>query len=178
MNYCKSCNKLKKVNGVFSCHEWGEIQTPGFESACNCYVEKTKHWNSRAKLNAGELERGTEFSAGYDLKSTHSAVVYPGEYSVISTGVFIEIQEGYEGQVRGRSGLNFKHNIVCPVGTIDSDYRGEVKVKLYNLGTKTFKIEAGDRIAQMIIAKHYDIEGATVKDVQRADNGFGSTGIS
>ncbi|MGL4454065.1 MAG: dUTP diphosphatase [Paraclostridium sp.] len=129
----------------------------------------------RAKLLQGKLLKGTKGSSGYDMFATEDVVIYPNESKAISTGVFIEITEGYEGQVRGRSGLNFKHDIFCPTGTIDSDYRNEVKVKLYNFGKEKFIINKGDRIAQLIINKYYEIVDAEIADVIRED-GFGHTG--
>lgn len=129
----------------------------------------------RAKLLQGKLLKGTSGSSGYDMFATEDVVIYPNESKAISTGVFIEITEGYEGQVRGRSGLNFKNDIFCPTGTIDSDYRNEVKVKLYNFGKEKFIINKGDRIAQLIINKYYEIVDAEIADVIRED-GFGHTG--
>lgn len=129
----------------------------------------------RAKLLQGKLLKGTSGSSGYDMFATEDVVIYPNESKAISTGVFIEIREGYEGQVRGRSGLNFKNDIFCPTGTIDSDYRNEVKVKLYNFGKEKFIINKGDRIAQLVINKYYEIVDAEIADVVRED-GFGHTG--
>lgn len=129
----------------------------------------------RAKLLQGKLLKGTSKSSGYDIFANEDVVIYPNESKAVSTGIIIEITDGYEGQVRGRSGLNFKNDIFCPTGTIDSDYRNEVKVKLYNFGKEKFIINKGDRIAQLVISKYYEIVDAEIADIVRKD-GFGHTG--
>lgn len=103
------------------------------------------------------------------------------ERKLIPTGLFIELPEGYEAQLRPRSGLAFKHGISLPntPATIDSDYRGELKVALVNLSKEDFVVKTGDRIAQMIIAKHERAEWIQVEEInetQRGEGGFGSTG--
>ena len=130
----------------------------------------------KAKLINGKLQKSTTMSAGYDLFSKETKRIKANTSEVFKTGVSLEIEEGYEGQVRARSGLNFKNSVFPAIGTIDSDYRGEVMVKLYNLSDKDMFINEGDRIAQLVIAKHYEIEGAIVLDKARGDGGFGSTG--
>ena len=131
--------------------------------------------NYKAKLIEGEIVKSTKKSCGHDLFSTEDNVIFPGRGLIVGTGVKLEISEGYEGQVRGRSGLNFKHNVFCPTGTIDSDYKDEIKVKLYNFGTEPFFIAKGNRIAQIIISKVYDVEGSIIIEKER-NGGFGSTG--
>lgn len=129
---------------------------------------------NKAKLIKGKLIKSTEFSAGYDIYATEDVLIPSKGSRVVPTGVILDIAEGYEGQVRGRSGLNFKHDIICPTGTIDSDYKNEIKVKLYNKGTSVYRISKGERIAQIIISQHFEIEGAEVIKAERV-NGFGST---
>jgi dUTP pyrophosphatase len=125
----------------------------------------------------------TEGSAGMDLLAavTEDLVLQPGARAVVTTGLRIAVPEGYEGQVRPRSGLALKHGIVCPnaPGTIDSDYRGVVGVILANLGSEPFTIRRGDRIAQLVIAPvvHGEwLEVSALPDTQRGEGEFGSTG--
>jgi dUTP pyrophosphatase len=125
----------------------------------------------------------TAGSAGMDIRAFVEAevILKPFERKLIPTGLFIELPLGYEAQLRPRSGLAFKHGISLPnsPATIDSDYRGEVKVALINLSTEDFSIKNGDRIAQMIIAQHARAEWVSVQelnDTNRGHGGFGSTG--
>ena len=123
----------------------------------------------------------TEFSAGIDLRAAEDAVLLPGERAGIPTGLFIELPEGYEAQVRPRSGLAIKNGItvINSPGTIDSDYRGEIRVLLVNLGSEAFSISPGDRIAQMVVAPVTRItwtEEESLGASGRGDGGFGSTG--
>jgi dUTP pyrophosphatase len=120
-------------------------------------------------------------SAGMDLRAEESTTLKPGERTLLATGIFIELPEGYEAQVRARSGLSIKYGIglVNGVGTIDSDYRGEIKVPLINWGQETYVIEKGDRIAQVIISKYERIEWELVEELtktSRNQKGFGSSG--
>ncbi len=126
----------------------------------------------------------TEHSAGLDLRSANEepVVLKPMERALIPTGFIFEIPEGYEGQVRPRSGLAIRKGITVlnSPGTIDSDYRGEVKVILINLGQEEVVIERGERIAQLIIAPVSRVELIEVEEVSataRGDGGFGSTGV-
>ena len=126
----------------------------------------------------------TEHSAGMDLRAflTESVVLQPMERELIPTGLFIEVAEGYEAQVRPRSGLAIKNGITVlnSPGTIDADYRGEVKVILINLSHEPFTIQNGDRIAQMVIAKYEKItwnQVAQLSETERGTGGFGSSGI-
>lgn len=126
-------------------------------------------------------EYETSGSAGMDLRSEESITIRPGERVLVSTGIFVELPEGYEAQVRARSGLSIQHGIglVNGVGTIDSDYRGEVKIPLINWGEMPYKIEIGDRIAQMVIAKYERVSWKVVEKLNqtnRNEKGFGSSG--
>ncbi|WP_206457812.1 dUTP diphosphatase [Anaerovorax sp. IOR16] len=126
----------------------------------------------------------TEGSAGMDLRAhlDKAMILKPGERTLVPTGVFIELPFGFEGQVRARSGLAIKHGIgmVNGVGTIDSDYRGEIKVLLINMGKEEFPINDGDRIAQLVVARYERIEWEKTEaldETKRGDGGFGHTGI-
>ena len=126
----------------------------------------------------------TLFSAGMDLRANleKSIVIKPFQRLVVKTGLFISLQQGYEAQIRPRSGLALKKGITVlnSPGTIDADYRGEIGVILINLSDSDFEINTGDRIAQMIIAKHETIEWEAVDkldDSVRGDKGYGSTGV-
>lgn len=123
-------------------------------------------------------------ASGMDLLSNNeeTIVIKPMERQLVPTGIFVEIPLGYEGQVRARSGLSIKNGItlVNCVGTIDSDYRGELKIPVINLGNEPFTINKGDRIAQLIIAKYERIDWEAVdsiEDTHRGTGGFGSTGV-
>jgi len=125
----------------------------------------------------------TLHAAGLDLKAMldESVVLKPFERKLIPTGIFMELEPGYEAQIRPRSGLAFKHGITVlnSPGTIDADYRGEVKVLLINLGQEEFVIQNGERIAQMIVAKHEQItwvETDNLSETGRGAGGYGSTG--
>lgn len=125
----------------------------------------------------------TELSAGLDLRAElqNAVLLKPLQRQLIPTGLFIELPAGYEAQIRPRSGLAFKYGIsvLNSPGTIDADYRGEIKVLLVNLSDEVFEINHGERIAQMIIAKHETVEwelSANLNDSARGAGGFGSTG--
>lgn len=125
----------------------------------------------------------TEGSAGMDLRAfiIDSIILKPLERKLIPTGLFIELPLGYEAQIRPRSGLAFKHgiSIVNSPGTIDADYRGEIKVLLINLSNDEFTIHAGERIAQMVVAKHERVEWDNAKELSetaRGSGGYGHTG--
>jgi len=126
----------------------------------------------------------SKFSSGVDLLCAEAAdtVLKPGKRKLISTGIKIMIPEGYEGQIRPRSGLSLKHGITVlnTPGTIDSDYRGIVKVILINLGEEDFKIQRGDRIAQLVIQKIFFPNFKIVENLdktKRGEGGFGHSGI-
>ena len=127
----------------------------------------------------------TDQAAGMDLRAAVAAdspmILEPGRRCLVPTGLVMEIPNGFEGQIRPRSGLAFKHGITClnTPGTIDSDYRGEIMVLLINHGDEAFTIERGMRIAQMVIAPvtHVTIvEADLASDTTRGSGGFGSTG--
>ena len=125
----------------------------------------------------------TLLSAGMDLRAylEEPIVLKPLQRTLVKTGLFVSLQPGYEAQVRPRSGLALKKGIsvLNSPGTIDADYRGEIAVILINLSDLDFKIDSGDRIAQMVIAKHETVSWKSVDkldDSLRGDKGFGSTG--
>ncbi len=125
----------------------------------------------------------TAHAAGADLLAavTEPVVIPPGGRALIPTGLSIALPPGFEGQVRPRSGLALKHGLTLPnsPGTVDADYRGEVKVILANLGGEDFTVTRGLRIAQLVIARHavarFDLVDV-LPDTERGDGGFGSTG--
>ena len=126
----------------------------------------------------------TSQSAGMDLRANLESPITlnPMERAMIPTGLFIELPVGYEAQVRPRSGLAAKHGITVlnTPGTIDADYRGEIKVILVNLSSEPFEIQHGERIAQMVIAKHETVQWEEVEvlsDTERGAGGFGSSGV-
>lgn len=129
-------------------------------------------------------EYETPLSAGMDLKANTSEpiVLGPMERQLIPTGIHIQLPEGYEAQVRPRSGLALKHGItVCNTpGTVDADYTGEIGVILINLSNEKFVINPGDRIAQIVISKYERIEWKEVRELDETERkgGFGSTGIN
>ncbi len=125
----------------------------------------------------------TELSAGLDLEAAIDAPVTlkPGERQLIATGLAIALPEGYEAQIRPRSGLAFKNGVTVlnSPGTIDADYRGEIKVILANLGTEPFTVERGMRVAQMVVAQYTRVNWNVVEQLDetaRGAGGFGSTG--
>jgi dUTP pyrophosphatase len=125
----------------------------------------------------------TELSAGMDIPAyiESSVTLQPGDRTLIPTGLFLEIPPGYEMQIRPRSGLALKHGVTIlnSPGTVDADYRGEIKVLLINHGQEPFVISKGDRIAQMILAKHEVISWEATSQLnttERGDGGYGSSG--
>jgi len=127
----------------------------------------------------------TDLSAGMDLIANldQPITLKPLERALIPTGLFIALPAGYEAQIRPRSGLAFKHGITVlnSPGTIDADYRGEIKVLLINLSNTDFTINDGDRIAQMVITSHATVQWQLVEELEntsRGEGGFGSTGLT
>ena len=125
----------------------------------------------------------TLFSAGMDIRANLSEPVTlaPMERRLIPTGLFIALPEGYEAQIRPRSGLALKHGITIPnsPGTIDADYRGEIGIILVNLSSEPFTVNDGERICQMVIAAHSHVDWESVEtldDTERGAGGFGHTG--
>lgn len=126
----------------------------------------------------------TLLSAGMDVRAelSESITLEPMQRVIVPTGLYFEIPAAYEIQVRPRSGLAAKHGITVlnSPGTIDADYRGELKVILVNLSSEPFVIESGERIAQIVLAEHAHIEWletSELSDSERGDGGFGSTGV-
>ena len=151
----------------------------------------------KMKLDPGAYipSRAHDSDAGLDLYAIEDKTIYPYGWKTydrygrttnyecgvdFDTGVHVAIKPGYYGSVAGRSGLNFKNNIICPGGTIDSSFRGAIRVKLYNLGKEPYEVKKGDRIAQLIIKACEYPELDIVEeldDTERSDGGFGSTGV-
>ena len=128
-------------------------------------------------------EYATPLSAGMDLRAniSESIILQPMERRLISTGIFLQLPEGYECQIRPRSGLALKHGITVlnSPGTIDADYRGEVCVILANMSSQPFTIEKGERICQMVVARHASVDWDEVDvldETERGAGGFGHTG--
>jgi dUTP pyrophosphatase len=125
----------------------------------------------------------TKGSAGFDITSVNTSfIIYPNERILIMTGLSLEIPEGYEAQVRPRSGLAYKHGITVlnSPGTLDSDYRGEIGVILINHSDTAFQIRPGDRVAQIVFNKLPEIQLEEVTELSKTDrgsSGFGSTGV-
>lgn len=126
----------------------------------------------------------TEQSAGMDLRADVSepVVLHPMERKLVPTGLHIALPPGFEAQVRPRSGLALKHGITVlnTPGTIDADYRGEIKVLLINFSNQDFVINAGERIAQMVVARHEQVEWVDVEQLDetaRGEGGYGHTGV-
>lgn len=123
-------------------------------------------------------------AAGFDLRACLSVncIIHPGERKAIPTGIYVSVPCGYELQIRARSGLSLKYGIalVNGIGTVDSDYRGEIQILMVNLGTEDFVIQNGDRIAQGVLAPclHANfVEVETLDETERGSGGFGSTGV-
>jgi dUTP pyrophosphatase len=125
--------------------------------------------------------KGTDQAAGYDLYAAQNAEIDPLKRALIKTNISIAIPKGYYGRIAPRSGLAYKNGIDVMAGVIDSDYRGDVGVILYNTGVDVFKVKQGDRIAQLIIEKCYVAEwdlANDLSDTQRGEGGYGHTGKS
>lgn len=141
---------------------------------------KLKKLRESAELPAYQ----TPLSAGMDLVADldEPLVLAPGDRHAVPTGIAIALPPGFEGQVRGRSGLGMRHGITLAqgVGTIDADYRGEIHVLLVNNGNRPFLIEDGMRIAQLVVARHERVEWEETEELdgtERGERGFGSTGV-
>lgn len=136
--------------------------------------------NSNNSLPAYE----TALSAGMDIRAfiTEDIILKPLQRALIPSGLFIELPQGYEAQIRPRSGLALKHGITVlnSPGTIDADYRGEIKILLINLSDTDFVIQSGDRVAQMIVAKHEQVQwesAESLNETSRGAGGYGHTGV-
>jgi dUTP pyrophosphatase len=130
-------------------------------------------------------EYQTALSAGLDLRANIDSeiILSPLQRELVGTGLFIELPEGYEAQIRPRSGLAYKNGITVlnTPGTIDADYRGEIKILLVNLSNEDFIIKSGERIAQMVVSKHAQVNLINVDSLsssEREAGGFGSTGTA
>jgi len=126
--------------------------------------------------------RATSGSAGFDIASAEQGILEPGARRLFATGFAVAIPEGYEIQIRPRSGLALKHGVTLPntPATIDSDYRGELKVALVNLGQEAYEVTRGMRIAQIVVGRVEPAEFRTVENLPRTERGaggFGSTGL-
>lgn len=125
----------------------------------------------------------TKGAVGFDLQANEDWNLIPNEVALVQTGLYIAIPEGFEGQIRPRSGLAINNGITVlnSPGTIDSDYRGEIKIMLYNTSEESFAISKGDRIAQLVISPIQKVELEEVEELdstERGEGGFGSTGIN
>jgi len=145
----------------------------------DCYMQiRIKRLSAQASLP--EYAHGPEEDAGLDVRSLVDALLAPGIPQAVPTGLALEIPSGYEVQLRPRSGLALKHAITLPnaPATIDPGYRGEVRVILLNLGNEPYQVKAGDRIAQMVVAKYETVtwDESDLADSVRGAGGFGSSG--
>ena len=155
-------------------------------------IKRLKGLNSLTMIEIKVVNKGhqplpkyaTTQSAGMDLRANidEPIVLHPMERRLIPTGLYIALPEGYEAQVRPRSGLALKHGLTVlnAPGTIDADYRGEVGVVLINLSQEDFTINAGERIAQMVIARHEQAQFQLVEELdetERGAGGYGHTGV-
>lgn len=127
--------------------------------------------------------RATPHAAGYDIRASEEAVLAPGEIRLVPTGLVMELPEGVECQVRPRSGLALRHGITLPnsPGTVDPDYRGELRVIMQNLGPEPVALARGERIAQLVFARFEEpdvVEAGELSDTSRGEGGFGSTGTA
>ncbi|WP_187894696.1 dUTP diphosphatase [Helicobacter pylori] len=125
----------------------------------------------------------TEGSSGFDLHAVEEVMIKPHSVGLVKIGICLSLEVGYELQVRTRSGLALNHQVMVlnSPGTVDNDYRGEIKVILANLSNKDFKVQVGDRIAQGVVQKTYKaefIECERLDETSRGSGGFGSTGVS
>ncbi|WRC39736.1 dUTP diphosphatase [Helicobacter pylori] len=125
----------------------------------------------------------TEGSSGFDLHAVEEVMIKPYSVGLVKIGICLSLEAGYELQVRTRSGLALNHQVMVlnSPGTVDNDYRGEIKVILANLSDKDFKVQVGDRIAQGVVQKTYKaefIECERLDETSRGSGGFGSTGVS
>ena len=124
--------------------------------------------------------RGSKHAAGYDLSASVTVTIKPGNKSLVSTDLAFKIPNGHYGRVAPRSGFSWKQHTHIGAGVIDSDYRGHVRILVFNLGPEEVVVQQGDRIAQLILEKISTppiIEVSSLDDTERGDGGFGSTGM-
>lgn len=135
------------------------------------------------KLHTSEAQKPKKAhasDAAFDVFSAQAGTVQPKGWLDFNTGVSMQMPQGFYGKFASRSGLAFKHDIHCFHGTIDNGYRGEMVVRLFNYGTVPFRVEIGDRIAQLVIIPYLEADGVEVYELDETDrgsSGFGSTGI-
>ena len=133
------------------------------------------------KDNYSMPRRATQMAVGYDLFATKDEVIRPLDRKLIGTGIKLKMPEGMEGQIRSRSGLANKYGVFVlnSPGTVDPDYRGEIKVLLANMGHLPFDISEGDRIAQLVFSRYEtpSLNANSISHYERGEKGFGSTGI-
>ena len=133
------------------------------------------------KFTGSEIKKATPGSAGYDLSSTEELTIAPLSRALVDVGLKLEIPANMYGRIAPRSGLAYRNGIDVLAGVIDSDYRGQIKVILINLGDKEFKINKGDKIAQIIFYNlanvHLTPAISSLSETSRGDGGFGSTGV-
>jgi len=133
------------------------------------------------KDNYSMPRRATQMAVGYDLFATKDEIIRPLDRKLIGTGIKLKMPEGMEGQIRSRSGLANKYGVFVlnSPGTVDPDYRGEIKVLLANMGHLPFDISEGDRIAQLVFSKYEtpSLNANSISHYERGEKGFGSTGI-
>lgn len=186
------CPEVKKgsILTVIGFDRWDD---PFFE-----YGDKVKGWlrywfedgdfvpveETKIKLSPGAKTPtyGTSGAAGFDLYSNEEITINPSQWAMVHTGVFIQLSEGHEMQIRSRSGMAARQGLIVHqgVGTIDEDYRGEIIVMLRNVGMDARTVRVGDRIAQGVVAKVERLEFQVVEtldETQRGESGFGSTGV-
>ena len=152
----------------------------GFKKYILYYKENIMRVKIINKSNNSLPTYATEYSAGMDLRANleEPVTLKPLERALISTGLFVELPTGYEAQIRPRSGLAVKHGIsvLNSPGTIDADYRGEIRVVLVNLSNSEFVINHGERICQMVVAKHATVEWQETNELEASDRGAGGFG--
>ena len=190
-NYIKDLIHLKKL-GLISNEELNELdglldvtkelESAGFSEYKDFNKTEIKFVNTSENPDPVWAKEG---DSGFDLRANESGILKPLERMLVSTGLFFEIPKGYDIEVKSRSGLAFKHGIGVLTGTIDQNYRGEVKVLLFNISNENFEFKKGERIAQAIVRNRIsDDFGVMVKmgsieelsETERGSGGFGSTG--
>lgn len=179
----KYCARCKFNRQCFSRRQAGGAGCMVFDALFNSVGNK-ENMKVKIKTKGYIPEYKSDGAAGMDVRALlpkGPCIIFPGQIELIPTGVSLEIPKGYEAQVRARSGLSTKYGIgiVNGVGTIDSDYRGEIGAPLINWGTEPFTVNDGDRIAQLVVARCERVEFVVVDELtktERGTRGFGSTG--
>ena len=152
---------------------------------CTLTTESQQEHNSllvkfvKLTKNAYTPTKGSRFAAGHDLYAAHDCIIAPGTRGIIPIDISIELPVGSYGRIAPRSGLAINHSLHTLGGVVDSDYRGTITVILMNLGNRLFYVKKGDRIAQIIVEKIYQphfVQAESLKNTERADKGFGSSG--